>query len=85
MGCAISPILFVLAMDVITRAAERAGPGVSLDGDLELPPIRAFMDNLTILTPITEAAEAILAKLEQLIEWGRMKFKTKKSRSVKLF
>ena len=31
MGCAISPILFVLAMEVITRAAERAGPGVALD------------------------------------------------------
>ena len=27
MGCAISPILFVLAMEIIIRAAEKAGPG----------------------------------------------------------
>ena len=65
MGCAISPILYVLAMEVITRAAERARPGVVLDGE-ELPPIRPFMDDLTILTSSTEAAEAILTKLEQL-------------------
>ncbi len=59
MGCSISPILFVLAiiMEVITIA----------DGE-ELPPIRAFMDDLTIFTPSpsTEAAEAILTKLNQL-------------------
>ena len=52
-------------MEVITRAAERAGPGVVLDGE-EIPPIRAFMDDSTILTPSTEAVEAILTKLEQL-------------------
>ena len=42
MGCPISPILFVLAMEIIIRAAEKAGPGVSLRGAEELLPIRAF-------------------------------------------
>ncbi len=67
-------------MEVITRAPERAGPGVVLDGE-GLPPIRAFMDDLTILTPSTKAAEAILTKLDQLTaRMGKdMKFKTKKS------
>ena len=48
----------------------------------EIPHIRAFMDDLTLLNPSTEAVETILSKLEQLMDWGRMKFKTKKSRSL---
>ena len=64
MGCTISPILFVLAMEVVIRAAEKAGPGVELGGAEELPQIRAFMDDLTLLNPSTEAVEAILGKLE---------------------
>ena len=82
MGCAISPILFVLAMEIIIRAAEKAGPGVSLRNEEELLPIRALMDDLTHLNPSTEAVETILSKLEQLMDWGRMKFKAKKSRSL---
>ena len=84
MGCAISPILFVLAMDVIARSAERSGRGVTFPGAEELPPIRAFMDDLTILCPNTKAASEILARLEELMDWGRMKFKTRKSRSLVL-
>ena len=43
MGCTISPILFVLAMEVITKAAERSGPGIAFSEGEELPPKRAFM------------------------------------------
>ena len=85
MSCAISPILFVLAMEIIIRAAAKAGPGVSLRGAEELPPIRAFMDNLTLLNPSSETVETILSKLEQLMDWGKVKFKTKKSRSLVLW
>ena len=74
----------VLAMEIIIRAAEKAGPGVSLRGAEELPPIRAFMDDLTLLNLSTEAVETILSKIEQLMDWGRMKVKTKKSRSLVL-
>jgi hypothetical protein len=84
MGCTVSPILFVLAMEVIIRAAEKAGPGVTFKDGEELPPIRAFMDDLTLLNPSKEAVVAILAKLEELMDWARMKFKTKKSRSLVL-
>ncbi|KAI8498014.1 hypothetical protein Bbelb_239580 [Branchiostoma belcheri] len=78
MGCAISPILFVLAMEVITRAAERMGPGMSLS------PIRAFMDDLTLLNPNTKVSQKLLDRLDELMVWAMMKFKTKKSRSLVL-
>ena len=67
MGCTISPILFVLTMEVITKAAERYGPGIAFSEGEELPPIRAFMDDLTLLCPSTEAVMNILTKLEELI------------------
>ena len=42
------------------------------------------MDDLTLLNPSTKAVESILNKLEELMNWGRMKFKTKKSKSLVL-
>ena len=66
MGCTISPILFVLDMEVITKAAERSGPGIAISEGEELPPIRAFMDDLTLLCPSTEAVMDILTKTDVL-------------------
>lgn len=82
MGCTISPILFVLEMEVIIGAAEKVGPAIASREGEEFPPLRAFMDDLTLLNPSEEAVVAILTKLEELMNWGRMKFKTKKSRSL---
>ncbi len=42
------------------------------------------MDDLTLLNLSTEAVKSILRKLEKFMDWGRMKFKTKKSRSLVL-
>ena len=82
MGCAISPILFVMAIEVITRAACSSCRGIEIEPGLELPPIRAFMDDLTLLNPCTTDAQKALERLDQLISWCRMKFKPKKSRSL---
>ena len=71
-------------MEVITKAAERSGPGIAFSEGEELPHIRAFMDDLTLLCPSTEAVMNIPTKLEELVDWSRMKFKTKKSRSLVL-
>ena len=54
-------------MEVITKAAERSGPRIAFSEGEELPPIRAFMDDLTLLCPSTEAVMNILTKLEELI------------------
>ena len=49
-----------------------------------LPPVCAFMDDLTLLNPSTKDSQCILTKLITLMEWARMKFKPKKSRSLVL-
>ncbi|GFO26787.1 reverse transcriptase [Plakobranchus ocellatus] len=49
MGCTKSPILFVLAMKVILRAAGGSASPEDLGGGCYMPPLKAFMDDTTIL------------------------------------
>ena len=50
MGCTISPLLFVLEMEVIIRSAENVANGIPVENQV-LPTMRAFMDDVTILAP----------------------------------
>ena len=47
-------------------------------------PAKAFMDDLTIAATHTVQTRWLLGELEKLIQWARMKFNAKKSRSVVL-
>ncbi len=82
MGCTVSPVLFVMAMEIITRGAMNYGRGVEISPGLVLPPIRSFMDDLTLLNPAVHETENVLERLENLMDWARMRFKAKKSRSL---
>lgn len=46
------------------------------------PPIRAFMDDLTVTTTSVPGCRWILQGLKHLINWARMDFKPAKSRSL---
>ena len=84
MGCTISPILFVMAMEIILKASERyAGPADLGDG-CEMHPLKAFMDDTTILCSSEEDTRRMLNRLDELMTWCRMSFKPKKSRSLSL-
>ena len=84
MGCVISPLLFVLAMELIFRGAENMSKGVMKNEHLTLPPSRAFMDDITILVPSQISADGLLQRYYDLFTWARMKAKPKKSRSLSL-
>ncbi|KAL9976249.1 hypothetical protein ACROYT_G013521 [Oculina patagonica] len=73
-GCTISVILFVLVMEMILKSTKA-------DIALLRTPLRAFMDDITVLAKSTNAANQILERLDELITWSRMKFKAKKARS----
>ncbi|KAK3724673.1 hypothetical protein RRG08_041155 [Elysia crispata] len=49
MGCTICPILFVIAMEVILKAAEDSASPANLGGGCYMPSLEAFMDNTTII------------------------------------
>ena len=84
MGCVISPLLFVLAMELILWGAANTSKGVMKNEHLTLPPSRAFMDDITIPVPSQISANGLLQRYYKLFTWARMKAKPKKSRSLSL-
>ena len=56
MGCSISPLLFVLAMETVLREAKRFAQGVEAADGQVTSPMKAFMDDITVLTGDTGGA-----------------------------
>ena len=84
MGCVISPLLFVMCMELILRGARDTAPGEELENGVILPPLRAFMDDITSLIRGVGDTESILARLQELFTRCRMKAKPPKSRSLSI-
>ena len=82
MGCTIPPLLFVMAMEVILKAAEDSAGPANLGGSCYMPPLKAFMDDTTIICSKEDETRRMLERLDVLMTWCRMKFKPKKSRSL---
>lgn len=83
-GCTISPLAFTLAMEVIIRASRWVVGGQRIRPELRLPPVRAYMDDLTTLTTTKACTARLLGKLQENIELARMKIKPSKSRSISI-
>ena len=83
-GCTISPLAFTLAMEVIIRASRWVVGGQRIKPGLRLPPVRAYMDDLTTLTVTKACTVRLLGKLQENIELARMKIKPSKSRSISI-
>ncbi len=83
-GCTISVPLFTLAFNMIVKSAEVECRGpVSRSGTWQ-PPIKAFMDDLTVTAASVPGSTWLLQGLQCLILWARMSFKPAKSRSLVL-
>ena len=83
-GCTISPLAFTMAMEVIIRASRWVVGGERTERGLRLPPIRAYMDDMTTITTTAACTRRLLGKLQENIQWARMKIKPSKSRSVSI-
>ncbi len=83
-GCTISPLAFTMAMEVIIRASRWVVGGERTKNGIRLPPIRAYMDDMTILTTTAACTRRLLGKLQENIKWARMKIKPNKSRSISI-
>ena len=75
-------ILFVMGMNLVIRAADRETRGPTTSSGIRLPPNRGFMDDLTVTTTTHIQARWILSALEDTVNWARLKFKARKSRSL---
>ncbi|KAL1266763.1 hypothetical protein QQF64_002438 [Cirrhinus molitorella] len=83
-GCTISVSLFALAMNMVVKAAETECRGPLSKSGTRQPPIRAFMDDLTVTTTSVPGGRWILQGLKKLISWARMNFTPAKSRAMVL-
>ena len=81
-GCTVSVILFVMAINILLKTAMKECRGPKSLSGIRQPSSRAFMDDMTVITEKAIGVRWILRKLEVLIEWARMRFKAKKSRSL---
>ena len=83
-GCTISVVLFVAAMNLLLKAAGMQCRGPKADDDTRHPSCRAFMDDVTVMTPSIQGTRWILSALEKMATWSRMQFNPKKSRSLSI-
>lgn len=84
MGCAIFPILFVTAFEIILRGARQVVGGIKLPSGERLPPLRSHMDNVTSILRTSPCMARLLNCLDELITWARMKIKPAKSISLSI-
>ncbi|KAJ8010150.1 hypothetical protein DPEC_G00071990 [Dallia pectoralis] len=83
-GCTISSLAFTMAMEVIIRASRWVVGGEKTKNGICLPPIRAYMDDMTTLTTTAACTRRLLGKLQENIKWARMTIKPNKSRSISI-
>ena len=76
-GCTISVIWFILVMEMVLQAT-----GFGKDHAKVRSPIKAFMDDVTLLTREKKVMANVMDDLNVLISWAKMKFNAKKSRSL---
>ncbi|KAL6455729.1 hypothetical protein MHYP_G00355800 [Metynnis hypsauchen] len=84
MGCAISPVLFVAAFEIILIGARQMVGGIKLPNGQRLPPLRSYMDDITTLLQTAACTSRLLKRMDELMSWARMKIKPSKSHSLSL-
>ena len=71
-------------MEMLLRGARDVAQGELLDSGVTLPPMKAFMDDITTLVHTEEGTKALLQRLNDLFVRCRMRVKPKKSRSLSI-
>ncbi|CAJ1071380.1 uncharacterized protein LOC111834513 [Xyrichtys novacula] len=84
MGCAISPILFTVAFEILLIGGRQMVRGVRAQTGQRLPAMRCYMDDVTTLLQTAACTARLLKQLEELLAWARMKIKPPKSRSLSI-
>ncbi|XP_035683116.1 uncharacterized protein LOC118420431 [Branchiostoma floridae] len=83
-GCTISVILFVSAMNLVMKPALTQARGPKTESGIRQPPLKAFMDDITVTTESVISARHMLKSLSKAASWARMRFKAKKCRKLVL-
>ena len=74
-GCTVSPVLFILSIQLLLKATESKSNFLELDRGCQMPPVKAFMDDTTILSSKESTTWKLICFMDELMIWCRMKFK----------
>ena len=77
-GCALSIIVFLAGINVVIGYTLAS----SATGNVAVPLIRAFMDNLTLMSSSVFGAQNLLDRCVKALSWAGMSFRADKSRSI---
>ena len=69
---------------IIIRASKRVIDGEKWQNGIMLPPVRACMDDSTLMTPTVPCAKRLLERINLNLRWVHMKIKPSKSRSISI-
>lgn len=81
-GCTVSPILFIMRMNLLLVAAEGITQGPKLESGVVQPVLRAFMDDITVTTVTHIQARWVLETLGSIASWVGMLVKASMSRCI---
>ena len=84
-GDTLSPLLFLLVMQVALQALQSSCPGYGYTAaDNQLHFLKCFADDLTIITRKPPLLQLAIQKLEQILEWLGLQIKPSKCRTFGL-
>ena len=82
-GCTVSIILFLAGINIIIEyALTSTAPNFVLSSKISLPLIRAFMDDLNLMSTSVSNTQNLLSKCTEALSWAGMSFRADKSRSA---
>ena len=79
-GCTLSISLFISGMNVILEYVNNCSIRNVMIGQTQLPRVRAFMDDLNLMSLSVEGTGVLLKRCCTALGWARMEFKASKSR-----
>ena len=80
--CTLSIILFLARINIIIEyTLVTSAPSFVMSIKVSLPLIRAFMDDMKLMSSSVSGAQNLLERCTTALKWARMEFCTKKSRS----
>ena len=82
-GCTLSIILFLSGINIIIEyVLTSEALQVTYSTNVKLPLIRAFMDDLNIMSSSISGAQDVLSKCTKALTWAGMSFRADKSRCI---
>ena len=78
-GCTVSPVLFILSIQLLLKATEGKSNFVELGRSCQMPQVKAFMDDTKILSSKESTTQKLIRFMDEMMIWCRMKFKVQKS------